>query len=95
MIFEQARFNKRNQEPGESVESFITAVHSLTEQCDFSALKEDLIKDRIVVGLRDAKLSESSQLDADLTLEITITRVKQSAAVKKQQPIVRRAKQPI
>ncbi|KAL0174321.1 hypothetical protein M9458_030289 [Cirrhinus mrigala] len=88
IIFERARFNKRNQELGESIESFITVVHSLTELCDFGALKEDLIRDRI------AKLSESLQLDADLTLEKAITRVRQSAAVKKQQPILRGAEQP-
>lgn len=45
IIFERARFNKRNQEPGESVELFIMAVHSLAELCDFGALKEDLIRD--------------------------------------------------
>lgn len=31
VIFERARFNRRSQEPGESVESFITAVHTLAE----------------------------------------------------------------
>ncbi len=77
------------------MESFITAVHSLAELCDFGALKQDLIRDRIVVGIRDAKLSESLQLDADLTLEKAITKVRRSAAVKKQQPILRGAEQPI
>ncbi len=91
----KGRFNKRNQEPGESVELFITAVHSLAELCDFGPLKQDLIRDRILVGIRDAKLSESLQLDADLTLEKAITKVRQSAAVKKQQPILRGAEQPI
>ncbi len=94
IIFERARFNKRNQEPGESV-VFIMAVHSFAELCDFGALKEDLIRDRIVVGIRDAKLSERLQLDADLTLEKAITKVRQSAAVKTQQPILRGAEQPI
>ncbi len=94
IIFERARFNKRNQEPGESVESFITAVHSLAELCDFGALQEDLIRDQIIVGIRDAKLSKSLQLDADLTLEKAITKVRQSAVVKKQQPILRGAEQP-
>ncbi len=71
------------------------AIHSFAELCDFGALKEDLIRDRIVVGIRDAKLSESLQLDADLMLEKAITKVRQSAAVKKQQPILRGAEQPI
>lgn len=89
VIFERARFNRRSQEPGESVESFITAVHTLAEYCEFGPLREQLIRDRIVVGIRDAKLSESLQLDAELTLEKAMTRVRQSEAVKRQQPVLR------
>jgi len=89
VIFECARFNRRNQEPRESAESFITAVHSLAEHCAFGALREELIRDRIVVGLRDAKLSESLQMDPDLTLEKTISRVRHSEEIKRQQPVLR------
>ena len=93
VIFERACFNRRIQEPGESVESFITAVHSLAEHCQFGILREELIRDRIVVGIQDAKLSESLQLDAELTLEKAMTRVRQSAAVKKQQSVLRGTEQ--
>lgn len=89
VIFERARFNRRNQEPRESAESFITAVHSLAEHCAFGALREELIRDRIVVGLRDAKLSESLQMVPDLTLEKTISRVRHSEEIKRQQPVLR------
>ncbi|KAK0150368.1 hypothetical protein N1851_008526 [Merluccius polli] len=93
VIYERACFNRWNQEPGECVDSFITAVHTLAEHCEFGALREQLIRDRIVVGIRDAKLSENLQLDADLTLENAIRRVKQNAAVKRQQPVLRGTKQ--
>lgn len=43
-----------------------TAVNTLAEHCEFGALREELMWDRIVVGIRDAKLSESLQLDLDL-----------------------------
>ena len=69
VIYKRACFNRRNQEPGESVDSFITAMHTLAEHCEFGALRKQLIRDRIVVGIRDAKLSENLQLDTDLTLE--------------------------
>ncbi|KAK0142411.1 hypothetical protein N1851_019855 [Merluccius polli] len=91
VIYERACFNRRSQQPGESVESFITAVHTLAEHCQFRALREELIRDRIVVGILDAKLSESLQLDAELTLAKAMTKVRQSAAVKKQQPVLRGA----
>lgn len=89
VIFERARFNKRNQEPREISELIITAVHSLAEHCAFGAPREELIRDRIVVGLRDAKLSESLQMDPELTLEKTITRVRHSEEIKRQQPVLR------
>ncbi|KAK0131434.1 hypothetical protein N1851_033836 [Merluccius polli] len=75
VIYERACFNRQSQQPGESVESFITAVHTLAEHCQFRALREELIRDRIVVGILDAKLSESLQLDAELTLAKAMTKV--------------------
>ena len=56
-IFERARFNKRNQLEGESAESYITALYELAENCDYGALKAEMIRDRLVVGIRDNALS--------------------------------------
>ena len=89
VIYEWARFNQRRQEPGESVDTFITALYSLAEHCGYSELHDEMIRDRIVVGLRDAKLSEKLQLDSELTLEKAVTQVRQAEAIKKQQPLVR------
>ena len=44
--------------------------------------KPQLIRDRIVVGLRDRKLSGKLQLDPKLTLELAIRQAKQSEMVK-------------
>ena len=74
-IYERACFNRRSQQPGESVESFITGLHTLAEHCQFGAPREELIRDRIVVGILDAKLSESLQLDTDLSLAKAMTKV--------------------
>ena len=63
VIFERARFIRRNQVEGESAEQFITNLYSLTDNCAFGDLKDDLIRDRIVVGIRDKALSERLQLD--------------------------------
>ncbi|GBM16928.1 hypothetical protein AVEN_267320-1 [Araneus ventricosus] len=48
-------------------------------------LHDELIRDRIVVGIRDKNLSEKLQLDADLTLTKVIERVRLSEVVKEQQ----------
>ena len=42
-----------------------------------------------MVGIRDAKLSEKLQLDAELTLSKAVSQVCQAEAVKLQQPLVR------
>ena len=55
IIFDRANFNLRSQQEGESVETFITDLHCLAEHCEFGALKDELVRDRIVVGLKDKK----------------------------------------
>ncbi|GBN33421.1 hypothetical protein AVEN_158696-1 [Araneus ventricosus] len=84
-IFERAHFNKRVQLDVESVNTFITALYILTEHCEYGVLRDELIRDRIVVGIRDKNLSEKLQLDADLTLTKVIERVRLSEVVKEQQ----------
>ena len=39
------------------------------ETCDYAALKEEMIRDCLVVGIRDKSLSEKLQMNAALTLE--------------------------
>ena len=65
VIFERAKFNRRRQEENEPVEAFITA---LAEHCGYGDLHDEMIRDRIVVGIRNSSLSEKLQLDAGLTL---------------------------
>ena len=76
VIFERARFNRRNQEAGERIEAFITAVHALAEHCESGALRDKLMRDRSVVGIQDARLSESLQLDPELRLEKAVIKVR-------------------
>ena len=82
VIFERAKFNSRVQEKDETVDSFITDLYKLSQHSEFRMLKDELIRDRIVVGLRDRKLSGKLQLDPKLTLELAIRQAKQSEMVK-------------
>ena len=52
VIFERAKFNMRKQEHGEPVDAFIADLHCLSEHCEFRALRDELIRDRIVMGLQ-------------------------------------------
>ena len=88
VIYERAKFNMRVQRVGESVDNFITDLFSLAEHCGFGDLHDELIRDRIVVGLSDKGLSEKLQLEADLTLEKAMTQARQKELVHHQQGIL-------
>ena len=85
IIFERAKFNSLKQEDGESVDSFITSLYGLAEHCAFGQLHDELIRDRIVVGIRDTDLSEKLQLDPQLDLQKAVNAVRQRETIKKQQ----------
>ena len=71
------------------MDSFITSLYCLAEHCGYGALHTEMIRDRIVVGLRDAALSEKLQLDAELTLDKAVASARQRESVRKQQAVVR------
>lgn len=75
---------------GESVDSFVTALYSLAETCEYGALKEELIRDRIVIGVRDARTSERLQLTAELTLEKALNMARQAEAQSKEGQLIRK-----
>ena len=68
-IFKRAKFNQRVQAETETVDQLVTALYALVEHCEYKGLKEQMIRDRLVVGLRDSKLSERLQMDSDLDLK--------------------------
>jgi transposase InsO family protein len=94
VIFERAKFNMRRQAPQETADAFIVALHTLAETCNFGDLRDQLIRDRIVVGILDARLSERLQLDADLTLAKAVAIVRQSELVHQQQGLLRTTSAP-
>ncbi|XP_037505854.1 uncharacterized protein K02A2.6-like [Rhipicephalus sanguineus] len=85
VIFERARFNTRLQQDGESAEDFVTALHTLSKDCEFGALREEFVRDRLVVGIKDKQLSARLQLDAELTLQKALDSVLQIESVRQQQ----------
>ena len=88
VIFERARFNQRPQLEGKTAEQYIAMLYNLADSCNFGALKGEMIRDRLVVGIRDSLLSERLQLDANLTLEKAKITIRQKEAVQEQQGIL-------
>lgn len=53
IIYKRYKFNNRMQEQAESIDTYITTLRALAETCDFGTLKDDIIRDRIVCGVRE------------------------------------------
>jgi len=86
IIYERARFNQRTQQSGETGDEYITALYGLIENCEYSAaIKDELLRDRLVVGIRDQRLSLTLQTDSKLTLETAKKAIRQKEAVMEQQ----------
>ena len=51
---------------------FIQDLYQLAKNCDYRALKEDSLRDRVVVGVVDEGLSDKLQAKCHLTLEGSI-----------------------
>jgi hypothetical protein len=70
-VFERYKFLMIRQKEGQSVDQFITELKSAATQCEFNTdnQTEKLIRDRIVIGIRDERLQERLLGEAKLTLK--------------------------
>ena len=91
VIFEHAHFNHRVQLEGETAEQFIIELYNLSEFCNYGELTSEMIRDRLVIGIRDHHLSERLQLDSELTLEKAKKAICQHKAVQGQQNMLKGA----
>ena len=88
VIVEKAKLNQRIQKPGEPIDNFIQDLHKLAAECEFGKLKEELIRDRIVVGVLSDSLSEELQAKPKLTLSLVIQISRQAEARLESQPLL-------
>ena len=70
-ILKRFKFNMRVQ-GDESLETFITDLKALAMSCNFGELQDSLIRDRIVCGVKDARLREKLLITQDLSLDKAI-----------------------
>ncbi|XP_047998343.1 uncharacterized protein LOC125235799 [Leguminivora glycinivorella] len=66
------KFFTRNQEDGETISQYVTALRLLTKTCAFSSLEQDLIRDRIVCGIKSTIVRDRLLRTDDLTLDKAI-----------------------
>ncbi len=70
------------------------ALYDLAANCDYGTLREEMIRDRLVVGIRDSGLSACLQIDADLDLKKATKAIRQREAVHQQQQTLKGTGEP-
>jgi len=72
ITMERHRFNTRMQQPGESIDAYVTDLRAISNNCEFGTLQDGLIKDRIVVGITNNSVRAQMLQKSALTLEQAI-----------------------
>ena len=72
--YERFIFNNRDQKEGETFESFHAAIRSLAKTYNYcDACIKSILRDRIVIGIRDAPIQTTLLKALNLTLEKCVT----------------------
>ena len=70
--FERYKFYSRMQESGESYDHYQTALRQLVERCEFESITPNqILRDKLVFGIRDSKVRERLLHEKNLSLEKT------------------------
>lgn len=89
IVFDRFMFNARVQEEGETFDHFLTECRRLLKTCNYSdskgeTIENQLLRDKIVHGVRDKSVQEGLLRQDDLTLDKTIKYCQASEQSKKQ-----------
>ena len=60
------KFHSRCRQPGESIAVFVSQLRSLLENCGFGDTLEDMLRDRLVCGIRDDAIQKWLLAEHDL-----------------------------
>ena len=78
VIYERFKFYRRCQESHENVSAFVAALKSLAATCDFGDKLEEMLRDKLVMGLRE----ESTQRVLLTEKSLTFTRAVEIAVAR-------------
>ena len=69
VTYERFVFMSRKQKSNESINDYLVALRNLIKQCEYGSLTDSILKDAIVMGLRNKKTQEILLREADLNLD--------------------------
>ena len=74
VVYERYLFNMCQQNPDETVDGYVNRLRKAASTCQFGTLTEELIRDRLLIGLRDhatkLRLLKEDSLDINKALNI-------------------------
>ena len=68
-IVQRFRFNCRSRSDGETIGAFIAELRRLTEDCEFGEALHDMLRDRLVCGVKNARIQKRLLQETNLKFE--------------------------
>lgn len=72
IILARYNFFKRNQEVAETINQYVTSLRILAKKCDFRDLENELIRDRVVCGIKSSIVRDRLLRHEELTLDSAV-----------------------
>jgi hypothetical protein len=88
VTYERYIFFSRDMREAESVDEYVTQLKQLSENCEFGTLSESLIKDRLVLGIKDKNVKDRLLRTKNLDLVKAVEICKAAEITNKQMEIL-------
>lgn len=76
VTYERYMFNRLHQEENEPFDCFITKLKTQIKKCDFGAISDSLLVDKIIIGIKNEDLRKKLLTEENLTLERAVNACK-------------------
>ena len=83
-VFERFKFFSCSQKDGQSIDAYLTELKTHAASCNFGEQETSLIRDRIVLGVKDVGLQERLLREPKLTLQKAVDSVRACELSRKQ-----------
>ena len=82
VVYERFMFNSATQSSEEGIDEFVNRLRKMASSCKYGALTDEMIRDRIVIGVRDkaSKLRLLKEDELDLNKALSICRSNEAAS---------------
>ena len=57
-VYEQYKFTERKQKEGESIAEYCAEIQLMADSCGFGVIKDSMLRNRLITGIRDTRLRE-------------------------------------